>query len=354
MYSKSSAVVFERPKQAVLKEIRLPDVDDETIVVRTRYSGLSTGTEMKVYNGITGPLGGNLWYPLIPGYEEVGEVVFVGDKAAKTYAGEMLKIGDRVMANEVRKYPEYCAAWGGQVEHVVKNRKTAGAPFDRCALIPDGVTYQEAVVAYLACVAKKGIDKAAIKQGETILVIGMGNVGLSALQLAKLAGAGKVIAMDVTEPRLKRAKKFTDLCIHLGKDIEAAVQSLAEMTDNRLADVVIEASGSSASVAETYRFVREGGWENGNNGGRIHLQGEYPDPIIINPYWRWFNKNLTISTSCAVNPGDKEAILALIRDKKFDAQCLITREMPIQEAPAAYDLMNRERDEIPKILFSWR
>jgi len=51
MYEKGKAIILKRPREVELKEIRLAEVDDETIVVKTKYSGISTGTEMAVYRG---------------------------------------------------------------------------------------------------------------------------------------------------------------------------------------------------------------------------------------------------------------------------------------------------------------
>lgn len=351
MYEEGKAIIVERPKQAVIKPIRLPEVDEETVVVKTHYSGISSGTEMKVWSGLSGHLEGKLWYPVVPGYEEVGEVVYVGKDAPPTATGEPLKVGDRVMANEVRYYPDYCAAWGGQVEYAIKNPTTAAAPFDLCAKIPDKVSYREAVVAYLACVAQKGIDKVGIKEGETVLVIGMGNIGLSALQLIQLKGAGKVIAMDNQPSRLSLAGKYTEHLIDASKS--DALAQLKDRTDGRLADVVFECSGNPQVAAETHRYLRDGGWDKEDEGGRIHLQGDYPASIVLHPYQRWFTKNLSLSMTCALKPGNKEYILQLIREDKFDARSLYTKECSIEEAPKAYEELDHNRYDILKILFRW-
>ena len=90
MYETSRAIVIEKPRHAVVKEIPLPAVDDQTVVIRTTYSAISTGTEVKVWNGRTGKLGGELWYPTVPGYEQVGVVVHVGKKAMKDANGANL------------------------------------------------------------------------------------------------------------------------------------------------------------------------------------------------------------------------------------------------------------------------
>ncbi|MFH1904855.1 MAG: zinc-binding dehydrogenase [bacterium] len=350
MYKKGKAIVVERPRKAVVKEIKLPEIDDKTVVIKTTYSAISSGTEMKVWGGLSGHLDGNLWYPLVPGYEEVGEVVHVGENAPLTASGERLKVGDRVMANEVRRYPEYCAAWGGQVEYAVKSPKTASSPSDLCARIPDNVSYQEAVVTYLACVAMKGIEKVGIKEGETVLVIGTGNIGLSALQLIKLKNAGKIIAMDNQTSRLALAKKYTEHLIDASKD---PLAQLKDMTEGRLADVVFECSGNSQVVQETCHYLRKGGRDRDDEGGRIHLQGDYPSPIILYPYSPWFCKNLSLSMTCAVRPGYKECILGLISEGKFDAKSLYTKECHLDDAPKAYEELEKNRYDILKILFKW-
>ncbi|HAM39332.1 MAG TPA: zinc-binding dehydrogenase [Elusimicrobia bacterium] len=349
MFEKGKAIVFERPGNAVVKKIRLAPLDDETVVVKTKYSGISCGTELTVYDALSYQT--EVWYPTVPGYEEVGEVVYVGKKASLTFSGEKLKVGDRVMANEVRYYPDCCASWGGQTEYAIKNSKTLGGRQDLCVKIPDNVSYKESVIAYLAAVAKKGIDKVGIKRGENVLIIGAGTVGLSSMQLAKLKGAGKVIAMDIHKTRLSRAKKFADHIIDSSK--VDYIEQIKEYTDGKMADVVIECSGDADSARQVYKYVKDGGWEIDDDGCRIHFQGYYIWAIPIDPYQRWFTKNMRISMSCQFKPGDKDAILKLISEKKFDAKSLFSDEYSVDDAPKAYKDLKKNRYEILKILLKW-
>ena len=354
MNDTTKAIIVERPRHAVVKEIPLPKIDDESVVVRTTFSAISTGTEVKVWNGKTGKLGGELWYPTVPGYEQVGVVEYVGPKAFKDVNGRPYEVGMRVMANEIRKYPPpHCASWGGQVGISVKNPTVSGSAFDMPAIIPDDVTDQQAVVAYLAAVAHKGIEKVRVYFHETVLVIGMGAVGLSAAQLARIYGCKKLILMDKSSWRLDRAKKFADEAICANAAYEEAVEALAEVTGGRMADVVIEASGDSTVPNNLRKMVRAGGWARDDDGGRIHLQGDYPEPVVLTPYQEWFNRNLRISVTCAILPGGKETILGLISEGKFDTDVLYDKTVALEDAPSQYAELEKHRDTRMKTLIRW-
>ncbi|OHB52696.1 MAG: hypothetical protein A2Y12_03300 [Planctomycetes bacterium GWF2_42_9] len=354
MFEICKAIIIEKPLKAVVKDIRLSEVTDESIVIRTMYSAISSGTEVKTWNGKTGKLGGELWYPLVPGYEQVGVVEYVGPKAKmKSALGETYKVGDRVMSNEIRNFPDYCAAWGGQVGISIKNSFTAPSPFDMPAIIPDNLSFQDAVVCYLGAVAKKGIDKVGIKKGETVIITGMGAVGLSALQLAKLAGA-KTIAIDKGQWKIDRVKKYADYTICHNAAHENLISLVADITGGRMADVVIEATGDATVVNNLRKLVRNGGWERDDDGGRIHLQGDYPDPICLTPYQEWFNRNLRISMSCALRAGDKESILKLASEGKFDTKILWDKEVPLEKAPFEYEDIDKNRDNRIKTLINWK
>ena len=100
-YPKSRAIVIERPYEVRLREIELTVPQDDAYIARTTFSAISTGTDMKTYKGLQHPE--QCWYPLVPGYETAGVVEAVGSAAPLS-----LKVGDRVMINESRKYKAVC------------------------------------------------------------------------------------------------------------------------------------------------------------------------------------------------------------------------------------------------------
>ena len=339
MYEKGKGIVVERPGKAVLKEVYLPKLGNETIVVKTKFSAISSGTEMNIYNGITSPLDGTLWYPLIPGYEGVGEIVYVG-KDVKGF-----KIGERVMANNTDGYPDYCSAWGGQVEYIIKTKEMRAGV--ECVKIPDNVSYEKSVMVSLAAVAFKGMKRINIKKEDKVLIIGQGVIGLSALQLFKLKGV-KVAVADLYESRLKISRKFADMTINTSK--ENLLDKVKEFTDGKLADIVFEATGNQEIASKTIDFCKDG--FSGENVGRIHFQGYYPAPMILTAWHHWFGKSPTITMSCGHDIG-RDKILNLISKGKFNARCMFTKIVNINDAPKAYEEMNKDKANILKILFRW-
>lgn len=337
-----NAIVFEAKHKAVVRPIEFPDVTEDSIVVKTKYSGVSLGTDMSLYEEQAFP-SSHLSYPLVPSYEEVGEVIYVGPKALWLNNGVPFKAGDRVMANEVRYFLGLCAAWGGSAAYAVKNSRTAPFPADEVVAIPDNVSYEEAVVAYLAAVALKGVQMVGINKGDTVVVVGCGCVGLSAMQLARIYGAGKVISADIHRNRLEGSKPFTNAEINLAAVADAG-KTIRELNNGELADVVIECSGNPDAVSPLADYVRPG--------GKVHLQGQYRAPITITEYQRWNCSDLRISCSIATNAGCKAEILSYISEGKFNAK-LWDEVVPYIRAPEIYAKIEADRYKYLKYIFSW-
>ena len=348
-YSKGKIISFARPFDARVVEVPMPEVTDDSVVVETTYTGISLGTEMKLYRGISIDKCMEVWFPMVPGYESVGEVVFVGPKAKPHESGYIPKVGDRVMTNELRYFPDHCSAWGGQTGLAVKNAKTMGL-IDGLAKIPDNVSYEQAVCAYLPAVALKGIRRFKPQDGETILVTGCGRVGMAAIQLAKIFAKCTVIALDNVSVRAERARKYADHVVDASKC--DPVKAVMEITGGKGVDAVDECSGNPEIVNTLRRYLRGGGWERGSEPGRIHLQGDYPKPIILTPYQDWFVTNANLSMTCALQPGDKTDILKLISEGKFKVEWDAPRA--IEDAPALYKEIDGNYFDALKPIIKWR
>lgn len=342
-YKTSRAVVIERPYEAVLREIELTKPRQDAYVTRTTFSSISSGTDIKTYKGRQHPE--QCYYPLVPGYETAGYVV-----AAGTDTDGRLKPGDRVMINECRAYANVCSAWGGGSEYTMKDSCTTNDTFDYMVRIPDNVSDRDAVLAYLPCVALKGIKRLSLKAGETVVVVGAGMVGVSALQILKImCPTLQVISVERNAFRRTIAAHYADIVT----DPENAVQTIKDATGGRLADKVIECSGNPEVPGILHQYIKDGGWGAEDEPAHIHFQGDYPEKILMDHYHRWFVKNCTITMTCALAAGCKEQILQWMSEGKFDTKHLPIETWPVSKCGEAFRYQAEKGEDVFKIIFDW-
>lgn len=351
-FKTSRAVVIERPYDVKLREIKLTEPMSDAFVAKTLYSSISSGTDMKTYKGQQHPE--QCYYPLVPGYETVGVIVKAPEEGADLShfpeSARRLKVGDRVMINECRKYGDVCSAWGGGSEYTIKDSNTTNNQFDYMVKIPDNVTDIQAVLAYLACVPLKGIQRMTLRPNETVVVIGAGMVGISAIQELKILEPSlQVICIERNAFRRSIAEKYADYVV----SPEEAVEKISEYTDGKMADGLMECSGNSEVVGTLHKYIKDGGWEDDDRPAHIHLQGDYPDRIIFDHYHRWFVKNAEITMTCALKAGCKEQVLQWISEGKFDTEGLPIEIWPVTKCREAFEYKAEKGEDVFKIIFDW-
>lgn len=344
-YSTSKAVVIERPGKASYRDIKLTELTPDSIVCRTTLSAISSGTDMKTWRGQQHPE--QCWYPLVPGYENVGVVEQVGPEAKTA-----LKPGDRVMINECRQFGDVCAAWGGNSHYVIKNRQTAPSPFDYLVKIPDNVTDRDAVLAYLACVSLKGARRLRFDGKETVVVVGAGMIGLSAVQIVRILNPdATVVCIDRSPTRCDIARRYAH---HVLVADGTEVAELSRITGGKKADKLIECSGNASVVGTLHKYIKDGGWAHDDAPAHIHLQGDYPETIVLDSWHRWFVKNCTVTMSCALAPGCKEQLLAWMSEGRFDTSGMPTEIWPVEKCHDAFVYKQDKGDSVFKVLLEWK
>ena len=196
------------------------------------------------------------------------------------------------------------------------------APYAQCVVVPENTDPELAAMAEPLACCLHGIDRAGIRPGENVLVIGGGTIGQIMLQLARLAGAAKVV---LSEPVAKRR----ELAVELGAD--AAIDPLNENLNERLyeifgsegADVVIECVGNPRTSAQAIDAAARC--------GRILLFGvPHPEAILQTKMHPIFQKELTIMGSF-VNPDTQSRAVALLASGQLKIKPLITHRYPIAQ-----------------------
>src|SRR6188474_588025 len=231
------ALVFEEPRSAAVRELEVPTIAPDEVLVRSRNVGICH-SDFELYEGryiipIT--------YPIIPGHEWSGEIAEVGESVTT------LKAGDRVVGE--------CVVNGGS-DHFGFSISGANAEYFVAKAswlhkIPDELSYAHGAfvepfsVAYNATVAAGGIDAS-----DEVAVIGGGPIGL----LCAMAAATMGGSVTLIEPQAHR--RTLGLEVGAGRALDPTstllADQVAEVTDGRGFDVVIEAAGSPTAMASAF------------------------------------------------------------------------------------------------------
>jgi threonine dehydrogenase-like Zn-dependent dehydrogenase len=179
-------------------------------------------------------------------------------------------LGDRVVAEQIVPCEEcrFCRNgqyWMCQVHHIFgfKNYLNGGmAKYclypakARVHAVPDTLSAGEAAYIEPAACAWHAVDRGEIREGDTVVICGVGNIGLCMLQIAKMQGAGTLVALDAKDYRLELARAFgADVAIDVTR--EDAVARVKELTEGYGCDVYIEASGNPAGVTQGLAMIRK-------------------------------------------------------------------------------------------------
>jgi 2-desacetyl-2-hydroxyethyl bacteriochlorophyllide A dehydrogenase len=320
------------------------------VLVRVTRSAIC-GSDLHLWNGLPVPDRG---FPV--GHEFVGVVEEAGA------AVQTLRRGDRVLASctlgcgacERCKRGLYSGCTvttaGGTRNNVFGfSSAYAGAqaeavrvPFaDANAFqIPAALTDDQALfLTDILPTADMATEFAAVEPGDRVVVIGSGPVGSLAQSCARIRGASRVIAVDLDDARLERARKWGCDVIH--PERENLTERVLELTDGRGADAVIEAVGRPEIVAKAAELLRPG--------GRLAVVGVIFAPVEL-PWVLFFMKNLTLRTGL-VNPQRHVARLcALLESGRLDPTELITHRLPLSEAASGYEIFAERRDGVLKVV----
>ena len=327
------AMVIERySEQLQLRD--LPDLEPgpQDVVVRVRSNGICA-TDLKMIDGLVS----TVTLPRILGHETAGEVTSLGHEVRG------LSIGDHVTV-----YPThgcgYCDACrtgfenhcldaprtgfeidGGYSQYLVTRGRNAikidsNVPFEEASVLPDAV----------AAPYHGLVQQARVIGGETVVVVGVGGLGIHAVQIALIMGA-RVIAVDVTEDKLKAAEEFGAESVLAGGDDSPSSQVKA-LTDGKGADIVVECVGGegvSGILDDCIKCLKLG--------GRLVVLGyAYGQPLSVDSaeliYGQW-----SILGSRASTLQDVVEVVKLTESGRLKP--VVTQRFPLEKANEALDML---------------
>jgi threonine dehydrogenase-like Zn-dependent dehydrogenase len=201
-----------------------------------------------------------------------------------------------------------------------------------------------------------GAEMAEVHPGDTVVVFGCGAVGLFAMKSAWLMGAGRVIAVDDVDDRLRFAEKYANVEVLNFRDVDV-VAWIKENTEGRGADCTIDAVGCEASGSAVQRALgvylkAESGSAHALNtclqatrkGGNVSIVGVYGPPWNLVDIGTAMNKGLTIRTNQCPVHRYMNHLLEHIRSGRIDAAGIISHRFDLEDAPSAYHMFANKLD----------
>lgn len=257
------AAVFHGPNDVRLEEVPVPRIGPRDVRVRVD-TALTCGTDRKMF------LRGHPLFqpPFVFGHEFAGTIVEVGAQVEGFRSGMRVVAANSAPCGEcfycVRGAPSMCEQLFIRLSGAFAEYIDVPAPIVEKNLleVPDGVSFRDAALLEpLACVVH-GIERSGIRVGDTVVVNGAGPIGLLFVRLASLK-AGRVIATDVRDDRLERARRLgADDVVNVSGLSDAAATVKEMCNEGRGADVAIEAIGLPETWEATIRMVRKSGIAN--------------------------------------------------------------------------------------------
>lgn len=333
----AACIVFPCPGQVEFGTVEVPEPSPGKIRCRTVFSAPSPGTENRVFVGKQD----NARFPLIPGYQNVGEVVDANE-------AEGFAPGDLVFVGGGTPTGPYQRLWGAHIAYTV----TEGAA---CVKLPEGLAPERAVSAKTAAIALHGVRRGRVAIGDKVVVVGQGTIGNFAAQCALAAGA-VVIAVDPREDRLELSRaagvRSTVLAEPGDAGREATKRRVLDLTDGG-ADVVIDATGIPGLLADSVAFARPRPWVAlaEASPSRIVILGSYVDAAIIPYQSTLFMPEADFLPSRDNARSDIVEALRLMSVGALNPDVLKSERYSYRDAASVYARMLA--GEVLRVVFSW-
>lgn len=336
-----------------IEDIPVPAIGPRDALIKTRACGICSGDVMP-------------WYieskaPLVLGHEPVGEVVELGKELLETQGSEpgtlnSFKPGDRVFVHHHAPCREcrycrkgdyvQCETWrktrivpGGISEYILVPEMNLR---NDTLLLGEGVSDVDGTLIEPAACVVKAFGRASVREGDTVLVIGLGVMGQMHVLLAREFGSDRVIGADFIRSRLDKALELgADHVIDVSR--EEISESVRTFTGGFMADIVIVGPNSAEAMLQGIRSV--------SRGGKVVLftPAKPGERLDIDPNFLYF-RDIALIPSYSCGPRDTTEALGFIKKGVIAAEKLVTHRFPIEKTAEAFALTARAGDSLKSVI----
>jgi 2-desacetyl-2-hydroxyethyl bacteriochlorophyllide A dehydrogenase len=333
-YVMATRLLFTSKQEVAFESYPTPIPTATHVLIRTRYTLMSTGTENIVFNRMFEPdTGWDAWvkYPFYPGYLNVGRVEAVGAEVKDW------QVGQGVFSR--------C----GHGSHHIFDTTTDTSKW--IVKLDGSIPEREATWLGLAKIAAMGARVADIRLGQSVAVVGAGPIGQMALRWSAAAGAYPLVAIDPVAQRLELAKRGGATHV-IAKKINEVRDDLRSACGGTLPQVVIDSTGHAAVFAAILPLVAKF--------GRLVLLGDTGTPSQQHLTQDFLYNGLTIVGAHDSHDDDKwnlqtitPLVENMVRQNRFSLDGLISHTFNAVDCRKAYELANTRRGDTMGIQFDW-
>jgi threonine dehydrogenase-like Zn-dependent dehydrogenase len=191
----------------------------------------------------------------------------------------------------------------------------------------NGLSYDELALVEPFAIGSHAVRRAGIQNGEFILVVGAGPIGIGIMEFARIAGA-RIIGLDVNESRLSFCRNVLGLKHTINAAAEDVNSLLNEITSGEMPSVVIDATGNLKSINTAFQYM--------SHGGKYVLVGLQKGDICFN-HPEFHKREATLMSSRNATGNDFEFVIDSIRNKQIDPLCLITHKVSFEAAGEEFE-----------------
>ena len=327
-----AAILTESRKPLIIEDIALPDnLEFGQVLVDLEYSGIC-GAQINEIDAAKGP---DKFSPHLLGHEGSGVVLEAGPGVSTVEEGDHVVLHWRPSKGIQSPTPKY--TWNGKTVNagwVTTFNEQAIISENRLTVIPDSFDMRIAPLFGCAVTTAFGVvnNDAQIKVGQSVVIFGIGGVGLNIAQAASMVSAHPIIGVDLLQHKLEMGKKFglTHAVVGGKENVNDMILNIVGVQG---ADVVIETTGNSRMIEQAYNLTHPD--------GKTILVGvpKKGDNISIYSLPLHFNKVLTGSHGGDAIPDvEIRRYISLIDAGKMTLDGLITHEFSLDEINDALDM----------------
>ncbi len=338
------ALILQEYNQFDFTDSEKPTIGDDEVLVQVRACGIC-GSDV---HGMDGSSGRRI-PPIIMGHEASGIVAEVG----KNVSGWL--VGDRVTFDSTVYCGECFHCRRGEI-NLCDNRRVLGVscgeyrqhgayaeyvavPSRILYRLPDNLPFEKAAMVEPVSIAVHAVNITPISLNDTAVVVGAGMIGTLVIQALKIAGCGQIIAVDLEDGKLEKAKELGATAGINAKN-DNPVEKVCDLTNGRGAEVSFEVVGNTAAVQTSIECLRKG--------GSATLVGNL-SPTVELPLQSVVTREIQVRGSCA-SRGEYPQCLQLIADGKIKVDEMISAVAPLQEGSSWFKRLYDHEPGLMKVI----